>query len=278
MSRQFEPTLHMDTPKEKSLFEFAKRFLPLIYLAELASKIEANGLAKYADGSGDRHYQNWRVTIDDVFQWIGAWLYMLAFHQPGGREQYFDDTPKEGVGPTYDLKKWLHIGHPGGRGIAWFNQMQACFDLPTYGKPDDKFDKVRYFWYSLRDGFLAAVTPGWIMCLDESMVKWLGRNMPGFMHVQRKPTPKGLELHTLCCALCGILVWFEVYEGKEAMEKKEHCAEQKVLLGASGPWRSIALTLRMIPSILRNSGRVLIADSWFGRASWPCTRWASLPS
>eukprot|EP00966_Prymnesium_polylepis_P025275 583012-Prymnesium_polylepis.2 len=96
------------------------------------------------------------------------------------------------------------------------------------------------------------------------MVKWLGR---GFMHVRRKPTPKGLELHTLCCAICGVLLWFEVYEGKTAMEKKDKCAEQKRLLGSSGPWRSVALTLRMVQPFI-NSGRVLIADSWFG--SVPC--------
>ena len=51
------------------------------------------------------------------------------------------------------------------------------------------------------------------MLLDESMVRWEGAGMPGLMVVLRKPTPIGLELHTLCCALCGVLIWFEVYEG-----------------------------------------------------------------
>jgi hypothetical protein len=107
------------------------------------------------------------------------------------------------------------------------------------------------------------------MCLDESMVKWLGRNMPGFMHVFRKPTPKGAELHTLCCGVCGILLWFELWEGKEAMAKKDHCEEYKRKLGASGPWKSVALTIRMVTPFIGNGvGRVLIADSWFG--SVPC--------
>eukprot|EP00966_Prymnesium_polylepis_P047559 1101202-Prymnesium_polylepis.2 len=68
--------------------------------------------------------------------------------------------------------------------------MQACFELPTYNKPDDPFNQTRRFWDALRDSFFAAVTCSWIMCLDESMIKWLGRGMPGFMHVRRKPTPK----------------------------------------------------------------------------------------
>ena len=107
-----------------------------------------------------------------------------------------------------------------------------------------------------------------MLCLDvESMIKWLGRGMPGFMWVLRKPTPKGLELHTLCCGLCGILLWFEVYEGKTAMETKDYCAEQKMKLGDKGPWKSVALTLRLVQPWF-NTGRVLIADSWFG--SVPC--------
>eukprot|EP00965_Chrysotila_dentata_P102447 3381908-Pleurochrysis_carterae.AAC.1 len=52
----------------------------------------------------------------------------------------------------------------------------------------------------------------------------------------RKPTPIGLELHTLCCGLYGILVWFEVYEGKEAMAKQKFTDKYP---------KSIALTLRM---------------------------------
>eukprot|EP00965_Chrysotila_dentata_P197824 6178418-Pleurochrysis_carterae.AAC.3 len=58
------------------------------------------------------------------------------------------------------------------------------------------------------------------MVLDESMVRWMGTGMPGLMVILRKPTPVRLELHPLCCALSGILINFEVYEGKEAMALK----------------------------------------------------------
>ena len=54
------------------------------------------------------------------------------------------------------------------------------------------------------------------------MIRWLGHGMPGFMCVKRKPTPMGLELHTLCCAKSGILVWFEVFEGAKAMSTKPY--------------------------------------------------------
>ena len=271
--RKFDPTLNFaDQNPRKSIFEYAMHFFPSKptessqhgFLHELAAKMEANGAAKYNGGSGDADYKYWRVTTDDVLQWIGCWMYMRAFHQPGGREQYFKDGPPHDFGPTFDLKKWLKVGKPdANRGEFWFKQMHACFVLPAYGDANDKFDRTRKWWDCLREAFYAAVTCGWIMCLDESMIKWLGRGMPGFMVVLRKPTPKGLELHTLCCALSGILLWFEVYEGKEAMTKKKYCDEQKRELGTTGPWKSVALTLRMVDRF-KDGGRVLIADSWFG--------------
>ena len=266
MESDREPRLAEGFNASASIFEYGKLFLPMAYLRELAEKMQANGKAKHDNGKGDIHYQAWTVTLDDVLQWIGIWMYMLAFHHPGGRESFFQ-PPDGDFGPTHDIHKWLKIGCPNAsRGIFWFNQMQACFELPTYNKPEDPFNRTRKFWDALRDGFWAAITCSWIACLDESMVKWLGRGMPGFMHVQRKPTPKGLELHTLCCGICGILIWFEVFEGKKAMETKGHCAEQKRLLGANGPWKSVSLSLRMAEKLRK--GTVLVADSWFG--SKPC--------
>ena len=93
------------------------------------------------------------------------------------------------------------------------------------------------------DEVVEAITPSWLLCLDESMVKWLGRGMPGLMVVPRKPTPMGLELHTLCDALSGIMVNFEVYEGKELMEKKKFVGWE-TQIGVIN--KSTALTLRCL--------------------------------
>jgi len=269
MDRKRDPVFNMPNYETKGILDYAKFFLPMEFIGLLAKKMEDNGKAKYDGGKGDPHYKNWTVSVDDVLQWIGLWIYRLAWPQIGGWERYFQG-PEGGVGPQHDLKRWLKIGKPGTeRVLRWLQQMQACFELPTYGRSesDDPFNPTRRFWDSLRDAFFAAVECSHIMCLDESMVSWVGRGMPGFMHVQRKPTPKGLELHTLCCGICGILLFFEVYEGKKAMEKKEHCAELKTRLGAQGPWRSVSLTIRMVERFA-NKGRILIADSWFG--SVPC--------
>eukprot|EP00965_Chrysotila_dentata_P128774 4257110-Pleurochrysis_carterae.AAC.1 len=74
--------------------------------------------------------------------------------------------------------------------------MRACFTLPV--KTDERavaasevgpFKPVRRFWDSLREPFHNAVVCSWSMVLDESMVQWEGRGMPGPMVVARKPTP-----------------------------------------------------------------------------------------
>lgn len=239
--------------EKASIFTLALHFLPLTYLTAMALQMEKNGQAKHSNG--DRNYARWRVSLDDLIQWIGVWIYMLAFPQPGDRRAFWQD-PVGGYGPRHRLREHLALGQNGEKGEMWFEQMHACFQLPT--KPGttnaDRFFASRWWWESLRDAFHAAVVCSWLMVMDESMVRWMGVGMPGLMVILRKPTPVGLEIHTLCCALCGILLWFEVYEGKEAMAIMPYCDQYP---------KSIALTLRMVEPFFA-SGRVLIADSWFG--------------
>lgn len=79
--------------------------------------------------------------------------------------------------------------------------------LGPHADPADPFHPVEDNWEVFWQQFLACMTPGWLLCLDESiMEKWKGRGMPGFMVVPRKPTPMGLDMHTVCDALSGILV------------------------------------------------------------------------
>ena len=220
--------------RSANLFELGLHFLPVEYLTEMAKKMQKNGENR---AKTNPDYKCWSVSVDDVFQWIGCWLYMLAFPIPGPRSQYFKSPS---FGPFHpSLKAALAIGDSDKhKGEFWFNCMCACFELPTYNvdPKSDKFYRVRRFWDCLRDRFWNAITSGHIVCLDESMVKWLGQGMPGFMVVQRKPTPKGLELHTMCDAGTGIMIYFEVYEGKIAMSTKEFTRERAA---------HVALTLRM---------------------------------
>ena len=229
------PALNMRNYKEASLFSIIVYWLsPILatsqgshdrqatsFLEGMAQAMQARGRAK-ASGPSDRWAQ-WCVTYKDVLQWLGCWYYMLAFPQSSDREDYFSSPA---FGPNHCLAAVLAQGENGYKGRRWFNSMHACFTLPTGDVPDsDPFRPVRCMWESYRQHLTQCIDPSWLLLLDESMVKWLGRNMPGLMVVKRKPTPIGAELHTMCCAVSGILINFELYEGKDRMAKKEFCNE-----------------------------------------------------
>lgn len=186
-----------------SLFALAVHFLPMAYLSDMAVAMTEKGAQKFAEGN--RYFVNWKVTRDDLLQWIGVWIYMLAFPQAGSRRTYWMEPPG-GFGPRHRLHDYLRAAGNGEKGVGWFEAMHACFVLPQYPRSEtDPFRLTRRWWDSLRQSFHDAVTCSWLMVLDESMVRWMGCGMPGLMVILRKPTPVGLELHTLCCALCGVL-------------------------------------------------------------------------
>lgn len=250
------------------------------FLEEMAAQMQAKGRAK-ATGPSDRWAQCC-ISVADVTQWIGCWYYMLAYPQTGSRDDYFKIPA---FGPTHNLANIMSLAENGHRGRRFFQNLHTCFTLPTGSAHDeDEFKPVRCMWESYRQHFVNCVQPGWLLLLDESMIRWLGRHMPGLMVVQRKPTPIGAELHTMCCALSGIMINFEVYEGKKLMEQKKYCDTYP---------KHVALSLRccepyfgsvcaclicsriqhdapLTPCVCVPQGRVLIADSWFG--SIPCAK------
>ena len=78
--RKFERTLNLDGNATKGIFEYAKHFLPMVFLRDMAILMMAKGKAKHTEGKSD--YEHWEVTLDDVLQWIGIWMYMLALGAP----------------------------------------------------------------------------------------------------------------------------------------------------------------------------------------------------
>lgn len=240
----FGPMLKI--PHTSSLYEYALHFLPLEEIDTLAALMTDIGLAKYKDGKGDRHYKDWLVTRQKVLKWIGAWMYILAFPIEGSRREYWTGF-EGGFGPKHCLERY-------GVTQTWFEQMQTCFRLPTYGRPGDAHDPVRRWWDALFKAFSAAIDAGYILNPDESMIQWLGKHMPGFMSVGRKPTDKGCEVHTVCDGICGIMVGGEVFEGAKAMEDAKYCDRYQ---------KSTALTLRLVEPF-KGENRIVVADSWFG--------------
>mmetsp|Transcript_21099 Transcript_21099/g.66047 ORF Transcript_21099/g.66047 Transcript_21099/m.66047 type:complete len:114 (+) Transcript_21099:556-897(+) len=99
---QYGPKLNLDGYASKGIFDYAKFFLPKTYLGHLAAMMQANGKARH--GRKIPGYANWTVTVDDVLQWIGVWMYILAFPQHGGRESYFQEPGRAALARSMTSK------------------------------------------------------------------------------------------------------------------------------------------------------------------------------
>ena len=96
--------------------------------------------------------------------------------------------------------------------------------------------------------------PGEIITVDESMALWKGMKIPGLMVVVRKlPTALGRENHTTADLTTGIIIFAEIYEGKDRMQQKRWVQQYGVgcatLMRCTLPWHG--------------SGRLILGDSAF---------------
>jgi hypothetical protein len=258
-----QSTLDGDEDSPQWFFSVCKSWFDEKFIQEMADEMQKAGREKGVKWAA------FKVTVDDLWQWIGVWFFMLAFPQHGDRRNYFSGNGQKRFGPRYMVEEWLKRGKNGEKGVTWFENLYLVFTIPKGDtSEDDPFYETRHMWETARIRFNKSITASYLLLLDESMIASQIRGMPGLMVVPRKPTPIGLELHTLCCALSGILCNFEVYEGKEAMEHKEFVHDTTDVPGFGGKInKSTAQTLRCLKPYF-SSGRILIADSWFG--SVPC--------
>jgi hypothetical protein len=112
------------------------------------------------------------------------------------------------------------------------------------------------------------VAPGWLLCVDESMIAWTGNGCPHLSFMPRKPEPLDIEIKNLCDATSGLMLFLEIQDNKGMMARKKH---------RDGFPAAIAATLRLleclsasrVPSNLRVE-RLCAMDSWF--ASVACTK------
>ena len=158
------------------------------------------------------------------------------------------------------------------KGKGWdtpfkFNAFMSreCFDYILSGIKYTKRESTTYcnrFWeiqelqeewnMNMAEQFM----PSWIVCLDESMSKWINKyTCPGFMVVPRKPWPFGNEYHTICCSETGILFCAELVEGKD--RPKDAPPREYDNLG-----KTVGLCLHLT-KFFHGTGNVLIMDSGF---------------
>ncbi len=86
-------------------------------------------------------------------------------------------------------------------------------EYPPY---KDCFHPVQDFLNAWNDSMVENFIPSWIICMDESMSKWINMwSYPGFVFCPRKPWPQGNEYHTIVCGETSIIFRVELVEGKD---------------------------------------------------------------
>ena len=66
---------------------------------------------------------------------------------------------------------------------------------------------------TLEQTFFLNYSPAQELSNDEAMVKYKG-HVKGTVKMPKKPIGKGFKIWCLCCACCGYLCSFKIYEGK----------------------------------------------------------------
>jgi hypothetical protein len=129
----------------------------------------------------------------------------------------------------------------------------------SWGNPDDPHRHVAPIIEAFNEHMLKAFRAGRELCLDESMLLWLGKVylMDGWVVHERKPDPKGYEFKAVADVLSSILLRLELC-GSE----KNKFTEQKEFFSLTKS-RKIAQILRMCKPWF-NTGRTVTADSGFG--------------
>ena len=121
-------------------------------------------------------------------------------------------------------------------------------------KDDHRYDPL----FKVRPAFdmvLNNITKNWIagecVCIDESMIKYMGRAIYFVQYNPRKPIKHGIKVFVCCCAYTGHTLIWEVYFGKDFKGVDDHSA------------KAICDRLILQANLQNQSGRILYTDNWY---------------
>ena len=236
------PRLTLYNYTEKTPLDFFEHFLPSLN----------QDIARETTFAGRRLNlgANFEVTEGEIWLFLAYKHYMSVYPQDGDKADYWAAEP----GPEHEGEVFI-VHNLGKYGLTYsrYRQIERSFTLPTYEQLSDPFNPIRFFVDKWNENMFVAFIPGAEVTVDESMAEWLGKAMPGLMHVPRKPTDTGREGHTTACVESGLLIFYEIYEGKEKMEDKEYVRE----------WgKNPAKAMRCVKNWF-HSGRLVLVDSGF---------------
>lgn len=222
------------------LWQMWQRFFPENYAREII--VECTNQHAVGD-------QEWKepLTLDEFYTYLGILLYMSVIQLSDDRRVYWSLSQYDaGVFSSPQLGQYM----PRRR----FELITKHLTLGDNGDPTDKLRYYREWLNAVRDQFLSAINAGREIVLDETMI--VNKNIEkavALTYISRKPQPWGHEFWTVVCAISGVLLWYELNEGKEVTRKAKYYEQY----GAT-----TATTLRLTEPF-QNRGRIVYIDSWF---------------
>ncbi|RHZ60931.1 hypothetical protein Glove_350g96 [Diversispora epigaea] len=239
------PIVHISDIEHASPRQFFERFLPVEYI--MSTVISSTN--EHARAS-ERLWKD--LTWMEFMRFIGI-LTIMTYVQCSDICDYWSTVQDTG---GVALEFGQYMSHRRFRDIVKYLKLT---DVPT--DDDDPFHFARKFHNAFNENLAKAITPGSFLCIDESMCQWMGKidKGPFQRKIPRKPHPFGCEFKTVADARVNLLVQLDPCEPPEHANKKkfsEYSATIATMLRLTEPWF--------------NSGRTIIADSWFGSVN-ACT-------
>ena len=196
---------------------------------------------------GKAKYTRWRDTNKgELIRFFGLWLTMTTFETDSKRDSF--EKSVIGVIPGPQLRRFMPYNR-----FSQLSNVIAFADMTVEIPTSDPWYPIRAFVNSLNAHRKNHIVIGWLLCIDETMWKWIGLGLPHQSYIPRKPEPLGVELKTVCDVESGIMVFIELQEGKRRMEVMDFTDE----------WQhTTACTLRCLRN-WKDSQAAVIGDSWF---------------
>ena len=247
-SARSRPSFTSSHLKKSSIIELFMELLPKQWLEDMVQHTNHN--------LAGRTNLDKKTDKGEILRW---WGYALALSlHPGqslDRIWAVDDDPDEIMPPP-------RMGRFGMTKNRW----RKLRSKMAFGPSDegalaaDEWAFVRPLVDAFNKHMADVLSPGWLLCIDESMCAWRGHQgkgdpdkIPFLSFVPRKPEPLGGEMKTTADALSGIMMYIEICEGKAKHGAQEFFSEYghttATTLRCTKPWHG--------------SGRAVYGDSHF---------------
>ena len=184
------------------------------------------------------------IDIDEVWAFMGISTAMGIHRLPEIRNYWSSD---DFLRVDY-IKKCMSLN----RFFAIRSHLHVV-DNSELSPTDGLSRKFKPIIKTLEQTFFLNYSPAQELSNDESMVKYKG-HVKGTVRMPKKPIDKGFKIWCLCCACCGYLCSFKIYEGKPI----------DPITGKSVPEKGLVKNVvKDLLSLFTDLNHVVYCDSYF---------------